>query len=176
MKKNFFQLIKYALLLSLVAFMLAVFMPRSYDVPQMHKRNGTQYWELQKGSTIAYTLVPAKGPKKPFPIIYLQGGPGGFISDRNIEMLAPLSEDGFDIYLYDQIGSGLSDRLPNIKDYTADRHKIDLAEIVTTAINETNSWQNDKNSLKVESKRKIDSNLDSLMRSIKNVLKDTKNI
>jgi proline iminopeptidase len=130
MKKNFFQLIKYALLLTLVAFMLAVFMPRSYDVAPMHKRNGTQYWELQTGSTIAYTLLPAKGPKKPFPIIYLQGGPGGFISDRNIEMLAPLSEDGFDIYLYDQIGSGLSDRLPNIKDYTADRHKIDLEEII----------------------------------------------
>ncbi len=130
MRKNFFQVIKYALLLSLVAFMLAVFIPRSYDVPQMHERQGTQYWDLQTGSRIAYTLVSAKGPKKPFPIIYLQGGPGGFISNRNIEMLAPLSEDGYDVYLYDQIGSGLSDRLPNIKDYTADRHKIDLEEII----------------------------------------------
>ena len=130
MRKNFFQLIKYALLLSLVAFMLAVFIPRSYDVPQMHERQGTQYWDLQTGSRIAYTLIPAKGPKKPFPIIYLQGGPGGFISNRNIEMLAPLSEDGYDIYLYDQIGSGLSDRLSNIKDYTADRHKIELEEII----------------------------------------------
>ena len=123
------QLIKYALLLSLVAFMLAVFTPRSYDVPQMVKRQGTQYWDLQTGSRIAYTLIPTEGPKKPYPIIYLHGGPGGFISNRNIEMLAPLSEDGYDIYLYDQIGSGLSDRLPNIKDYTADRHKIDLEEI-----------------------------------------------
>ena len=130
MRKNFFQVIKYALLLSLVAFMLAVFIPRSYDVPQMHERQGTQYWDLQTGSRIAYTLIPATGPKKPFPIIYLQGGPGGFISNRNIEMLAPLSEDGYDIYLYDQIGSGLSDRLSNIKDYTADRHKIDLEEII----------------------------------------------
>jgi len=122
-------LIKYALLLSLVAFMLAVFTPRSYDVPQMVKRQGTQYWDLQTGSRIAYTLIPTEGLKKPYPIIYLHGGPGGFISNRNIEMLAPLSEDGYDIYLYDQIGSGLSDRLPNIKDYTADRHKIDLEEI-----------------------------------------------
>lgn len=130
MRTHIFQYVTYALLFGLVAFMLAVFMPRSYDVAPMHKRNGTQYWDLQTGSTIAYTLVPAQGPKKPFPIIYLQGGPGGFISDRNIEMLAPLSEDGFDIYLYDQIGSGLSDRLPNIKDYTADRHKIDLEEII----------------------------------------------
>jgi len=110
--------------------MLAVFIPKSYDVPQMHKRKGTQYWDLQTGSKIAYTLVSAKGIKKPYPIIYLQGGPGGYISDRNIKMLAPLSEDGFDIYLYDQIGSGQSERLSNITEYTADRHKRDLEELI----------------------------------------------
>ena len=110
--------------------MLAVFIPRSYDVPQMQKRKGTQYWDLQTGSKIAYTLVSDKGIKKPFPIIFLQGGPGGFISERNIKMLSPLSEDGFDIYLYDQIGSGQSERLSNINEYTADRHKKDLEEII----------------------------------------------
>ena len=110
--------------------MLAVFIPRSYDVPQLNKRKSTQYWDLQTGSKIAYTLVSAKGIKKPYPIIYLHGGPGGFISDRNIEMLAPLSEDGFDIYLYDQIGSGQSERLVNINEYTADRHKKDLEELI----------------------------------------------
>ena len=130
MRTHILRYIQYTLLLTVAAYLLAFLIPRSYDVSPMHKRNGTQFWDLQTGSTIAYTLVPAKGPKKPFPIIYLQGGPGGFISDRNIEMLAPLSEDGFDIYLYDQIGSGLSDRLPNIKDYTAERHKIDLEELI----------------------------------------------
>jgi len=110
--------------------MLAVFIPRGYDVPKMHKRRGTQYWDLQTGSKIAYTLVSAKGIKKPYPIIYLQGGPGGFISDRNIKMLAPLSEDGYDIFLYDQIGSGQSERLSNINEYTADRHKKDLEELI----------------------------------------------
>lgn len=130
MRKIIFQLIKYALLFSLVAFILSVFIPGSYDVPQMHKRKGTQYWDLQTGSKIAYTLVSAKGIKRPYPIIFLQGGPGGFISDRNIQMLAPLSEDGFDIYLYDPIGSGLSERLSNINEYTADRHKKDLEELI----------------------------------------------
>jgi proline iminopeptidase len=130
MRKNIFQFIKYALLLCLVAYLLAVFIPKSYDVPQMHKRKGTQYWDLQTGSRIAYTLVSAKGLKKPFPIIYLQGGPGGFISDRNIKMLAPLSEDGYDIFLYDQIGSGQSERLSDINEYTAIRHKKDLEELI----------------------------------------------
>lgn len=130
MRKIIFQLIKYALLFSLVAFILSVFIPGSYDVPQMHMRKGTQYWDLLTGSKIAYTLVSAKGIKRPYPIIFLQGGPGGFISDRNIQMLAPLSEDGFDIYLYDPIGSGLSERLSNINEYTADRHKKDLEELI----------------------------------------------
>jgi proline iminopeptidase len=130
MRKNIFLFIKYALLLSFVVCMLAVFIPRSYNVPQMHTRKGTQYWNLQTGSKIAYTLVSAKGIKKPYPIVYLQGGPGGYISDRNIKILAPLSEDGFDIYLYDQIGSGQSERLSDINEYTADRHKKDLEELI----------------------------------------------
>lgn len=129
MRKNIFLFIKYALVLSLVVFLLAIFIPRSYEVPQMHNRKSTQYWDLPTGSNIAYKLVSAKGIKKPFPIIYLHGGPGGFISERYIFMLAPLSEDGYDIYLYDQIGSGQSERLSNIKEYTADRHKKDLEEI-----------------------------------------------
>jgi proline iminopeptidase len=85
---------------------------------------------LKTGSKIAYTLVSAIGIKKPYPIIYLQGGPGGFISDRNIKMLAPLSEDGFDIFLYDQIGSGQSERLSDINEYTAYRHKKDLEGLI----------------------------------------------
>jgi proline iminopeptidase len=85
---------------------------------------------LQTGSTIAYTLLTAKGIKKPYPIIYLQGGPGGFISDRTITMLTPLSEEGFDVFLYDQIGSGQSERLSNIYEYTANRHQKDLEEII----------------------------------------------
>lgn len=130
MGKKTFKFIKYILLLSLAAYLLAVFIPRSYNVAQIRERKGTQYWDLQTGSKIAYTLVAAKGKRKPCPIIYLQGGPGGFISDRNIQVLAPLSEDGFDIYLYDQVGSGLSERLSNINEYTADRHKKDLEKII----------------------------------------------
>lgn len=130
MKRKVSILIKYALLLCLVVCSFVTFMPRTYDVPQSQKRESTQYWDLPTGSNIAYTLVAAKDIRKPYPIIYLQGGPGGFITDRNIQILTPLSEDGYDIYLYDQIGSGQSDRLANINDYTADRHKKDLEEII----------------------------------------------
>jgi len=120
----------FTFLILAVILMIKIFYPRSYQVAQIHKRDNIQYWNLTTGSRIAYTLIPAKGQAKPFPIIFLQGGPGGFISARTVAMLAPLSENGYTIYLYDQIGSGHSARLGNIEDYTALRHKKDLEEIV----------------------------------------------
>jgi len=130
MKRKIFIFVKFALLLCIVIFLYWVFIPAKYNVPQLQKRESTQYWDLPTGSRIGYTLVSSKGIKKPYPIIYLHGGPGGPITDRNIEILSPLSEDGYDVYLYDQIGGGQSARLENINDYTADRHKRDLEEIV----------------------------------------------
>lgn len=130
MKYKTFKFLKYALLLALAMLSAEIFWPRHYDVPKLPKRASTQYWDLPTGSRIAYTLVSAKGPKNAVPIIYLHGGPGGPISDLNIERLSPLSEDGYEVYLYDQIGGGFSDRLENIEAYTADRHKRDLEAIV----------------------------------------------
>lgn len=128
--KRFF---KYALIfiVLVIAFLaLIIFYPNSYDVAQFKERKGTKYWNLPTGSKIGYTLVPAKGVKKASPIIFLQGGPGGFITDNNIETLGKLSEEGYDVYLYDQVGSGHSERLDDIAEYTADRHKKDLEAIV----------------------------------------------
>lgn len=124
------KLLKYAALLALAMLAAEVFWPRHYEVPQLANRAGTLYWDLPTGSRIAYTLVPAKGPKKTSPIIYLHGGPGGPISDLNIKLLSSFAEDGYDVYLYDQIGGGLSARLEQIVDYTAARHKKDLEAIV----------------------------------------------
>ena len=53
-------------------------------MPKANLRQGTKFWKLPTGSKIGYFLISGKGAKKPFPIIYLQGGPGGFISDYNI--------------------------------------------------------------------------------------------
>jgi proline iminopeptidase len=130
MKKILLKVIKYGILLCTAIFLLVVFIPKTYNVPQLQKRASTQYWNLPTGSRIGYTLVPATGVMKPYPVIFLQGGPGGPIYNRNIQMLSPLTEDGYDVYLYDQIGCGFSNRLENIEDYTADRHKRDLEEII----------------------------------------------
>ena len=116
--------------LGVLALAAAIFLPRSYGSPSLPSREDIRYWSLSTGSRIAYTLVPAEGRKQPYPIIYLQGGPGGSLTEGFIRKLAPLAKEGYDIYLYDQIGSGWSDRLADIREYTADRHKHDLEAIV----------------------------------------------
>lgn len=130
MKKRIFKFIKYAFFLGLAFLLFLVFIPRSYNVPKFQKRVGTQFWDLPTGSKIGYTFIPAKGIQKPFPIIFLNGGPGGCITNAGISLRSQLADDGFDVYLYDQIGSGQSERLKDITEYTADRHKKDLEEMI----------------------------------------------
>ncbi len=124
------RFIKYTLAFCLIICLHQIFWPRSYQVPELGKRASTQYWDLSTGSRIAYTMISAKGKKKPSSIIYLHGGPGGHITDRVIQVLTPLSNDGYDVYLYDQLGSGQSNRLANIEEYTTERHLNDLKEII----------------------------------------------
>ena len=119
MKKQVVKLLKYVVLLSAAILSAKVFWPRHYAAPFLAKRSSTQYWDLPTGSRIAYTLSPARGPKKKYPIIFLHGGPGGPISDQGIRILSELSADGYDVYLYDQIGGGFSNRLEDIEAYTA---------------------------------------------------------
>ncbi len=130
MNYKILKILNYILLPGILILLFLLFYPRSYDVPQIVERDNVKYWDLPTGSRIAYTYLPAKGFKKTYPVIFLQGGPGGFISKRTIASLAPLTENGYDLYFYDQVGSGHSERLENITEYTADRHKRDLEEII----------------------------------------------
>lgn len=118
------------LLLSAGSIAFVFFYPRSYNVTHLKERAGTRYWSLASGSRIAYTLVPAKGWKQPYPIIYLHGGPAAGITDLEIKTLGRLSDYGYDVYLYDQIGCGHSARLDDINQYSAGRHLLDLEQIV----------------------------------------------
>jgi proline iminopeptidase len=132
MRNRSIQFLKYALLATLSIYIFLIFYPKTYNVPQFTKRADTQYWLLETGSKIGYVMLPAKGAKKPYPIVFLQGGPGGFIGQRTVDMLAPLTENGYDVYLYDQLGSGSSERLEYIEGYTTERQKQDLEAIVKT--------------------------------------------
>jgi proline iminopeptidase len=130
MKRNLRNWILFGLVLTLTVFALLAFYPRAYDVAAFPPRPGTQYWELPTGSRIGYTRLVASDTTRFSPIIYLHGGPGGCISDLAITALAPLTDDGYDLYFYDQIGSGHSARLADIAEYTVERHSKDLEAIV----------------------------------------------
>lgn len=124
------RLLKVILLLSVAFPAFKIFYPRTYNVPDVHQKEGIKYWHLSTGSLIGYTFISGKGNRKPYPIIYVNGGPGGHVTDTTISTLAQLANDGYDIYFYDQIGSGQSARLDNIADYTPERHVKDLEAIV----------------------------------------------
>jgi pimeloyl-ACP methyl ester carboxylesterase len=103
-------------------------------VKPIQPRQDTQYWTLSDGNKIAFTKIEGDSLDKKPPIIFLHGGPGGYIHSSIIEQMKILSKSGYDIYLYDQIGSGLSSRLKKPKDYSLNRHVSDLKEIVTNHI------------------------------------------
>jgi proline iminopeptidase len=130
MRRKLSRFFTFLILLLSGFFIFILFVPKPYEVPELKARAGTQFWTLKTGSMIGYTHIQAKGEKKPYPVIFLQGGPGGPVYDGNIRVLSTLAESGYDVYLYDQIGCGYSARLKNIEEYTVERHKNDLAEIV----------------------------------------------
>jgi proline iminopeptidase len=99
--------------------------PRSIPEP----RADTQYWNLSTGSRLAYTHFAAEGEHHPAPVIFLHGGPGSPLRSPDYEFYGQLTRYGFDVYLYDQIGTGLSDRLANVREYTTQRHVADLEAI-----------------------------------------------
>jgi pimeloyl-ACP methyl ester carboxylesterase len=89
------------------------------------------YWDLETGSRIAYLKIPAENKTKEAPVIFLHGGPGAaVVSFKPItEVISALSQNGYDVYFYDQIGGGLSGRLKNIREYRLSRHVVDLDQI-----------------------------------------------
>lgn len=88
-----------------------------------------EFWELPTGSRIAYTKVPAGGTPRPTPIIFLHGGPGT-PGDHTVDQVENgLAKEGFDVYLYDQVGGGWSSRLSDVTQYTVERQLSDLEAI-----------------------------------------------
>lgn len=129
--KNVKRFLRWALILSFIFLLYLLFWPRHYKAQIREKDLTNQVWQLSTGSSIGFTYIPSGLQEhQPYPIIYLHGGPGGAISKRVVDDLKRLGNFGFDLYFYDQVGSGNSTRLINISDYTVQRHIEDLYEII----------------------------------------------
>ncbi|MCX6926294.1 MAG: alpha/beta hydrolase [Verrucomicrobia bacterium] len=95
----------------------------------------TGCWELPTGSKIAYLKVPARGDRRATPVIRIHGGFSvpdyvfEYDGRPNPRPLDRLAEDGFEVYYYDQIGSGNSARLIDPSAYSIRRDVADLEAI-----------------------------------------------
>lgn len=121
-----------ACLVLLCLALLAVYrVPVHPTVQPLRARADTQYWRMPGGYRIAYTkLAPPPGVARAMPVVFLHGGPGGYVHSSVIKALRPLAEAGHEVYLYDQHGSGLSDRLPRPKDSGFNDQIGDLHDII----------------------------------------------
>jgi proline iminopeptidase len=90
---------------------------------------GQEFWDLPTGSRIAYVKVPATGPRRPDPIVFLHGGPGVADMAGDSAYFGQLARDGFDVWVYDQVGAGRSARLHDPRDYSVGRDAADLEAI-----------------------------------------------
>ncbi len=90
---------------------------------------GQRFWDLPTGSRIAYVRVPAEGRARPTPVIFLHGGAGVPDMRGDANYFGRLARDGFDVYVYDQVGRGRSSRLADPRGYTLERDVSDLEEI-----------------------------------------------
>lgn len=112
------------------ALILYCLVPVRPTIAPLRSRPGTAFWTMAGGHRIAYLKVPAPGGASAPPIVFLHGGPGGYVHSSIVATLAPLAAAGHDLYFYDQAGSGLSDRLARPKDYSFLAHVADLDQIL----------------------------------------------
>ncbi|QHC59502.1 alpha/beta hydrolase [Rathayibacter sp. VKM Ac-2760] len=84
------------------------------------------YWDLSTGSRVAVWKTAAAAPSgSDVPIVYLHGGPGGFVTPGEFTVIPRLAETGHDVYMFDQAGGGYSPDLP-IGEYSLERSLADI--------------------------------------------------
>jgi proline iminopeptidase len=86
---------------------------------------GQRQWALPTGSRIAYVRRPAAGRPRPTPVVFLHGGPGIADMAGDAAYFGQLTADGYDVWVYDQVGTGRSARLADPRRYTIAREVAD---------------------------------------------------
>ena len=90
---------------------------------------GQRFWDLPTGSRIAYVERPAGGRPRPTPVVFVHGGPGIADMAGDTAFFGRLAGDGYDVWVYDQVGTGRSSRLADPRRYDIAREVADLEAI-----------------------------------------------
>ncbi len=114
-------------LVLLSVFYIVVLMPTAGE--RLPDLAGVQYWDLATGSRIAYIRVEPEKPTHAEPIVFLHGGPGIADLEGDVAYFGNLRDEGYAVYVYDQVGTGRSSRLQDPRGYTMERNLADLEAI-----------------------------------------------
>lgn len=87
---------------------------------------GVAWVRLPSGVRLAYLHLRATGTAHATKVIFVHGGPGLADMTGDARYLREVAADGYDVYLFDQLGAGQSSRLANPLDYTLARGVADL--------------------------------------------------
>jgi len=119
-----------ALGLTLLAFILTALVPMGDPRRPPAPVEGQGFWDLATGSHIAYVHRQADGGSRGrAPVVFVHGGPGVADMRGDSAYFGRLAHDGFDVYVYDSLGTGRSSRLSDPRGYTLGRDVADLTAI-----------------------------------------------
>lgn len=83
--------------------------------------------QLSTGSKVAVARIPSphRNDAIKSPLVFLHGGPGGFVRSADLTLLRAIAQGGIDVVTYDQAGGGASPRL-DVREYSLQRAVADL--------------------------------------------------
>ncbi len=113
----------------LIAATVFVMRPLSIRDQDAHRPADIRDWDLPTGSQIAYSAYLADDNEPLPPVVFLHGGPGWAVLEADRDFYSQITQFGYDVYLFDQVGSGYSERLESVQAYTVDRSIADLDAI-----------------------------------------------
>lgn len=89
-----------------------------------------QMWPTGAGRSVAvYHTAADPATRRNLAMVFVHGGPGGYIRDFDRDFFASFAKAGFDVVLYDQFGAGYSP-LGEAGSYTHEKSIDDLAAVL----------------------------------------------
>ena len=91
-----------------------------------------QIWPTGSGRAVAvYRYAPAAVvPDKNLALVFVHGGPGGYVRNFDRDFFTTFTNDGFEVVLYDQFGAGRSP-LGDARNYSHENNISDLLAVLT---------------------------------------------